>query len=247
MPASDGLHAKSPGLFRDRDFLLRRAHLLRGQDLNLRPLGYEPSELPNCSTPRYKNKVTTAARDAVESRPLRRCPGRAAARCRPDDDPAARPADGERSPAGGTNPPGRAALSVRSRRAERRYSLLEHASISCGERIGELLVGHTVGGEVAGGQCGLLLGHGLLGDLERAAQLRIRRRVACRRAGVVSPSVGGVVSPPSAARAHLTAGTVASPALAPESPPKSTSSASSRVSSKAIWSPKATSTFCSSG
>ena len=29
--------------------------LLRGQDLNLRPLGYEPSELPNCSTPRHKN------------------------------------------------------------------------------------------------------------------------------------------------------------------------------------------------
>ena len=27
---------------------------LRGQDLNLRPLGYEPNELPNCSTPRYK-------------------------------------------------------------------------------------------------------------------------------------------------------------------------------------------------
>jgi hypothetical protein len=23
----------------------------RGQDLNLRPLGYEPSELPDCSTP----------------------------------------------------------------------------------------------------------------------------------------------------------------------------------------------------
>jgi hypothetical protein len=24
---------------------------LRGQDLNLRPLGYEPNELPGCSTP----------------------------------------------------------------------------------------------------------------------------------------------------------------------------------------------------
>ena len=30
---------------------------LRGQDLNLRPLGYEPSELPNCSTPRHKRKA----------------------------------------------------------------------------------------------------------------------------------------------------------------------------------------------
>ncbi len=27
---------------------------LRGQDLNLRPSGYEPDELPGCSTPRYK-------------------------------------------------------------------------------------------------------------------------------------------------------------------------------------------------
>ena len=30
---------------------------LRGQDLNLRPLGYEPNELPDCSTPRQDFKV----------------------------------------------------------------------------------------------------------------------------------------------------------------------------------------------
>ena len=31
---------------------------LRGQDLNLRPLGYEPNELPGCSTPQVE--YTTA-------------------------------------------------------------------------------------------------------------------------------------------------------------------------------------------
>ena len=31
-------------------------HELRGQDLNLRPSGYEPDELPDCSTPRYNIK-----------------------------------------------------------------------------------------------------------------------------------------------------------------------------------------------
>src|SRR5699024_4446500 len=30
---------------------------LRGQDLNLRPLGYEPNELPDCSTPRYEINI----------------------------------------------------------------------------------------------------------------------------------------------------------------------------------------------
>ena len=29
---------------------------LRGQDLNLRPSGYEPDELPGCSTPRHLGK-----------------------------------------------------------------------------------------------------------------------------------------------------------------------------------------------
>ena len=29
---------------------------LRGQDLNLRPSGYEPDELPGCSTPRQNAK-----------------------------------------------------------------------------------------------------------------------------------------------------------------------------------------------
>jgi len=28
---------------------------LRGQDLNLRPSGYEPDELPGCSTPQYND------------------------------------------------------------------------------------------------------------------------------------------------------------------------------------------------
>ena len=31
---------------------------LRGQDLNLRPLGYEPNELPGCSTPLFEYTVT---------------------------------------------------------------------------------------------------------------------------------------------------------------------------------------------
>ena len=37
-------------------FKMRILGKLRGQDLNLRPSGYEPDELPGCSTPRYQRK-----------------------------------------------------------------------------------------------------------------------------------------------------------------------------------------------
>ena len=34
---------------------------LRGRDLNPRPLGYEPNELPDCSTPRHlKSEISDA-------------------------------------------------------------------------------------------------------------------------------------------------------------------------------------------
>ena len=35
---------------------------LRGQDLNLRPSGYEPDELPSCSTPRHGNNSLLRSR-----------------------------------------------------------------------------------------------------------------------------------------------------------------------------------------
>ena len=37
---------------------------LRGQDLNLRPLGYEPNELPGCSTARYPSIIAYSATTA---------------------------------------------------------------------------------------------------------------------------------------------------------------------------------------
>jgi hypothetical protein len=39
---------------------------LRGQDLNLRPSGYEPDELPDCSTPRQQRRDTRSNKNAAD-------------------------------------------------------------------------------------------------------------------------------------------------------------------------------------
>ena len=44
---------KSNGLAFSKFLLLLIINWLRGTDLNRRPQGYEPCELPGCSTPRY--------------------------------------------------------------------------------------------------------------------------------------------------------------------------------------------------
>ena len=43
---------------------------LRGQDLNLRPSGYEPDELPNCSTPRYGHPFAKMLYNFIALRPV---------------------------------------------------------------------------------------------------------------------------------------------------------------------------------
>src|SRR5580698_4574355 len=51
----------------------QRTKGLRGQDLNLRPSGYEPDELPGCSTPRQSADNRPAPQKTkAASRPLRK-------------------------------------------------------------------------------------------------------------------------------------------------------------------------------
>ena len=40
-----------------RKFMMSLLFWLRGVDLNHRPLGYEPNELPDCSTPQFDHTV----------------------------------------------------------------------------------------------------------------------------------------------------------------------------------------------
>jgi hypothetical protein len=53
---------------------------LRGQDLNLRPSGYEPDELPGCSTPRQRmdrqsrSGFALGGKDTKGARPVRIAP-----------------------------------------------------------------------------------------------------------------------------------------------------------------------------
>ena len=44
---------------------------LRGKDLNLRPLGYEPNELPSCSTPQADANRTFRLNTRCGARKLR--------------------------------------------------------------------------------------------------------------------------------------------------------------------------------
>jgi hypothetical protein len=63
-----GAQAKSPRLRASAKSLSGLDLLwLRGQDLNLRPLGYEPNELPGCSTPRQEDHDYSTRKSFIQT------------------------------------------------------------------------------------------------------------------------------------------------------------------------------------
>ena len=95
---------------------------LRGQDLNLRPSGYEPDELPGCSTPRY-----VAVSPVVEPAGFEPATPCLQSRCSPAELRPRRedkgPAGKTRAPAGKRRPQGRGAAPKRRRAAPKRGAL----------------------------------------------------------------------------------------------------------------------------
>jgi hypothetical protein len=61
------LKTKEP---RDNRGSFKNLHWLRGRDLNPRPLGYEPNELPDCSTPRHEDFLPLRAGGGAEGRAI---------------------------------------------------------------------------------------------------------------------------------------------------------------------------------
>ncbi len=55
-----------------REFFDGESRWLRGRDLNPRPLGYEPNELPGCSTPRVDSRGGAAEKSMKKQECSRR-------------------------------------------------------------------------------------------------------------------------------------------------------------------------------